>query len=244
MSIRLTIFTAVAALGCAMLVFEFKGTVRSIDRQIAATDRTIQQDRWKLQTLRADYAYLIRPERLALQAAQLGMVPATTKNMVQVASLPFDPGLLYANKTMPATLPGGEMVELKVKPASPGYVAHGEEQQAAVDAAPAAVAAAGADAPARQADEAPAQQAATAATTAEDTPAPPKAGAEQVASARPEQPAARKAAAVRAEEAAKATKAAQAALAARIAQATARRQAPVARQPAAPAPLWTRNTAP
>lgn len=227
MSWRLTIFTGMAALACAVVVFEFKGTVRTIDRQIVSTNREIEQQRWRLQTLRADYAYLTRPERLAMQAAQLGMVPASTRQMTQVTSIAFDSQVAFAGRALPVTLPGGETVELRFKPTSASYAAGEGEGADQGDVAAAAAGPSAARASQQESAEAP----------------PAHADREQVATATPAKsgPAAAKAeqsASSRAIEAAKATKAAQAALAARIAQATARRGATVAPQKSSPAPLW------
>ncbi|SNB56153.1 hypothetical protein SAMN07250955_101522 [Arboricoccus pini] len=220
MSWRLTIFTGMAALACAVVVFEFKGTVRTIDRQIVSTSREIEQQKWRLQTLRADYAYLTRPERLAMQAAQLGMVPASTKAMTQISAIALDSQVAFADRAVPVTLPGGETVELRFKPASVGYVARDAGAIGQEDAPPASAESSSTQAPPAQPER------------------------EQVASATPSKlvPASAKAessASSRAAEAAKATKAAQAALAARIAQATARRSATtVAPQKSSPAPMW------
>jgi len=112
-----SVLVAGAALGAAALVFQLKGTVRELERELARTERTIEEARWRLQTLKADHAFLARPERLALQAAQLGMVPATASRLVAVQAIAHgQPQQEPAAKVVAVVLPSGERVELRFKP--------------------------------------------------------------------------------------------------------------------------------
>lgn len=119
-----SVLVAGAALGAAALVFQLKGTVRELERELARTERTIEESRWRLQTLKADHAFLSRPERLALQAAQLGMVPATASRLVAVQAIARgQPQEEPAARSVAVVLPSGERTELRFKPSPAGRTA-------------------------------------------------------------------------------------------------------------------------
>ena len=72
-----------------------------------------------MRTLRADLAYLSRPERLAMQAQQLGLHPAGAETLTtppEIAKL-YDPAL--AGMALAVVLPSGDQVQLAVKPRPP-----------------------------------------------------------------------------------------------------------------------------
>ena len=108
--------TALAAIA-AVVVFEMKGEVREVDREIARTRGAIEEATWRLQTVRADYAFLTRPERIARQAEQLGMVPGTASEIVVVEAIGRDLQQLFEEKVVPVRLPDGKELALRFKPA-------------------------------------------------------------------------------------------------------------------------------
>ncbi len=73
MSSRAAIALGAAALCAAMAVFELKRVVHERERELAALERAIAEERARIRTLRADLAWLTRPERIATQARQLGL---------------------------------------------------------------------------------------------------------------------------------------------------------------------------
>ena len=69
-----------------------------------------------MQAARADLEYLIRPDRIVLQASQLGMVEARGGRLAGAAQLPDWEQLQWSKAPMPAILPSGVAVELRAKP--------------------------------------------------------------------------------------------------------------------------------
>ena len=72
-----------------------------------------------LQAVHADLEYLTRPDRIVLQAAQLGMVEVRGGRLVEVARLPDWQQLQWSKAPMPAVLPSGVAVELRGRPYTP-----------------------------------------------------------------------------------------------------------------------------
>ncbi len=107
-----------AALLVAMAVFQLKFVVRERERELAATRRAIQEERWRIQTLHADWAWLTRPERIVAQARQLGLEPIRAERMARVADLPDAAVLAFAGRTLTVELDPGQAVELRFKPAT------------------------------------------------------------------------------------------------------------------------------
>src|SRR5262245_37879927 len=110
------------AVAAAAVVFQIKGTVREVEREIRRTERAIDEASWRLQTLKADYAYLTRPERLALQARQLGMVPGTSTEIAAVEAIAFAGQSQFSDKVIPVQLRTGAQLELRFKPVRPMIV--------------------------------------------------------------------------------------------------------------------------
>jgi hypothetical protein len=103
-------------LGAASATFLLKYQVRDLERDLAELHDAIEEEQWRHQTLRADLAFLTRPGRIAMQAEQLGMVPARADRVATVASIARDDQLQLAGQTLPVTLPSGDKVELRFKP--------------------------------------------------------------------------------------------------------------------------------
>ncbi len=116
MSSRAAIALGAAALCAAMAVFELKRVVRERERELAALDRAIAEERDRIRTLRADLAWLTRPERIATQARQLGLEPARIDRLVRAEDLPDATALLFAGRSLLVELDPGQLVELRFKP--------------------------------------------------------------------------------------------------------------------------------
>ena len=116
MSSRSSVVAVVLALGAAAVVFQLKHTVLELERELKTTRQQIEEQRWRQQKLRADRAYLPRPERIAMQARQLGMQPLRPARIAEVGQIVRHDHLELAGKTVPFVLPSGAAVELRIKP--------------------------------------------------------------------------------------------------------------------------------
>lgn len=112
------LLTAVAlSLGAAAATFHLKHAVRDLEREIAKVETEIARERWAVQAAAADLAYLTRPERLVMQAEQLGMVPARGSRVVAADQIVTEQQIRLAKLSVkPATLPSGTTVALRTKP--------------------------------------------------------------------------------------------------------------------------------
>lgn len=116
MSLKPALALGTAALLVAMAVFELKRVVRERERELVELERAIEAERARLRTLRADLAWLTRPERVATQARQLGLEPARIERVVRVEDLPDATALLFAGRSLTVELVAGEAIELRFKP--------------------------------------------------------------------------------------------------------------------------------
>lgn len=116
MSLGYLISSMVLAVGAAAATFQLKYAVRDLERDLATTKAKIEREGWAIQGARADLEYLTRPDRIALQAKQLGMVSARGGRLARATQLPDWDQLQWANTTMPALLPSGSAIEFRVKP--------------------------------------------------------------------------------------------------------------------------------
>ena len=114
---------ACLTVGAAAATFHLKHAVRDLERNLAATEARIAQERWAVQSARADLAYLTRPERIVMQAQQLGMVPARGDRLVQADQILTFRQLQFAKAQMPAVLPSGAEVSLRGKPLPQAFLA-------------------------------------------------------------------------------------------------------------------------
>jgi cell division protein FtsL len=119
MTVKLAIggglFVAVVVYG----VFAVKHEVRQLERELAGLRQEVQQERHRLQVLRADWAYLTRPERLAEQAGQLELAPARPDQIMALSTIPDRLRVRHAGREWPAALPSGGEIELRLKPLLP-----------------------------------------------------------------------------------------------------------------------------
>lgn len=118
MSPRPAILVGALAVLVAMAVFQLKLVVRERERELARIARAIQEERSRIRTLEADWAWLTRPERVTAQARQLGLEPVRADRLARVADLPDATALAFAGRTLTVELAEGEAVELRFKPVS------------------------------------------------------------------------------------------------------------------------------
>ena len=88
---RLMNIVAIAALvGSAVYVYSVKYQTIYDSEQIVKTRHLIGRERDKIEALRAEYAYLTRPDRLqALADRQLDLQPLSLRQIVKAADLPW-----------------------------------------------------------------------------------------------------------------------------------------------------------
>ncbi|MFZ1428081.1 MAG: hypothetical protein WAS21_15060 [Geminicoccaceae bacterium] len=104
------------SVGAAVATFQLKYAVRNVEGELATVRAQIAREREVVQSARADLAYLTRPDRLVMQAAQLGMVPARGERLLAASQLPGWDQLQWARLPVQATLPSGAGIELRSKP--------------------------------------------------------------------------------------------------------------------------------
>jgi cell division protein FtsL len=90
MSLRVTMLIYMAVIAIAGFgVYLVKYTVQDMQRQVAALDKELQQERELLHLLKAEWAYLNRPERLErLASRHLKMVPLEATTLSSVRAIP------------------------------------------------------------------------------------------------------------------------------------------------------------
>jgi hypothetical protein len=115
-SLRYILTAVMLSVGAAAATFQLKHKVRTVERELAEVGDAIAHERWLARAARADLAYLTRPERIVLQAGQLGMVPVRGSRLVQAGQIPTQEQVRFANAAMAATLPSGAEVALRLKP--------------------------------------------------------------------------------------------------------------------------------
>ncbi len=115
-SLRYTLAAVVLSVGAAAATFQLKHKVRAVERELGEVGGAIAQERWLARSARADLAYLTRPERIVMQAEQLGMVPVRGGRLMEPGQIPTQDQLQFANAALAATLPSGAEVALRLKP--------------------------------------------------------------------------------------------------------------------------------
>jgi cell division protein FtsL len=84
----LLIYMAVIAVAACGVYF-VKYSVQDMQRKVAALEEQLQQEQQALHLLRAEWAYLNRPERLSrLAADHLKMVPVAATSLTTLAAIP------------------------------------------------------------------------------------------------------------------------------------------------------------
>lgn len=111
------ILTAAAlSLAAAAATFHLKYAVRDLERDLARARSRIDADERAVRTLRADLAYLTRPDRLVAQAAQAGMVPAAGSRIVDASTLEQWGRLALSATEFETVLPSGTTISMRAKP--------------------------------------------------------------------------------------------------------------------------------
>lgn len=108
----LLLFTVLVAAG----VFHLKYSVVRLGAELARLDADIEETRWEIATLEADWAYLTRPERLGRQASVLDMVPASAGRIVDIEQIGRMRQLELSRDSIPFVLPSGGEAAFLAKP--------------------------------------------------------------------------------------------------------------------------------
>lgn len=117
-SLQAVVVVLAALIAAAGGLFALKHRVRGLEQELAQVRQRIEAEQWALRTTRADLAYLVRPDRLAMQAQQLGLISATGSRIARDEQLPIP--LLLAADARPFTipLPSGAEARFRFKPYS------------------------------------------------------------------------------------------------------------------------------
>ncbi len=107
---------AILIIVAATSLFQLKYAVVAAESEIARIEQEIDAEHWRLRTLAIDWAHLARAERLARQARAVGMAPATLDRVVEAGQIGDYRQMQMARRPMPAALPSGQVIELRVKP--------------------------------------------------------------------------------------------------------------------------------
>ena len=107
---------AVLIIVAATSLFQLKYAVVAAEGEIARIQQEIDAEHWRLRTLKVDWAHLARVERLTQQARAVGMAPATLDRVVEAEQIGDYRQLQLARRPLPAELPSGQVIELRVKP--------------------------------------------------------------------------------------------------------------------------------
>lgn len=116
---RPVLLLIVGVLLAAVAVYRLNYAVDALERELARTRERIDLARADLGSLEASWAYLTRPGRLARLAESLGMVPMSSGRVVAAESIGTARELELAGWPVPARLPSGEAVELRLRPPLP-----------------------------------------------------------------------------------------------------------------------------
>lgn len=103
-------------LAIAGTTYRLKHAVRGLDGELGELRHEIDRERWAMRAAQADLEYLVRPERLVMQAPQLGLVPAKGSRIVSAEAVPPMALLALAASPMPVVLPSGGAAVLLARP--------------------------------------------------------------------------------------------------------------------------------
>lgn len=105
------------ALLAAAGLYTMKDQVQRLERELRGLEAAIAAERGHLDRLRAEWATLNHPGRLArLARAHLDMRPAEPRQIVEIAEIPFRVDLDLDQRDLRAVLPSGVEVPLRLKP--------------------------------------------------------------------------------------------------------------------------------
>ena len=117
MSARLALGGLVIALVAACGLYIMKERVSRLEGELRRQEATIAAEQSRLHRLRAEWAMLERPGRIARLAAEhLELRPAQPMQIMTIADLPRRADLQVAERQLHALLPSGAEVVLRLKP--------------------------------------------------------------------------------------------------------------------------------
>ena len=117
MSTRLALGGLLLALVAACGLYIMKDRVSRLDGELRRQQAMIAAEQTRLHRLRAEWAMLEEPGRIArLAAAHLQLRPAHPTQIMRIDDLPRRAELLVAERQLPALLPSGAEVVLRFKP--------------------------------------------------------------------------------------------------------------------------------
>jgi cell division protein FtsL len=117
MSVKLALVGLVMALLAACGLYVMKDRVSQLEGELTRQQGLLAVEHSQLYRLRAEWAMLERPARLARLAAEhLDLVPAHPTQIMTVADLPRRDELDLAGRQLRAQLPSGASIALRLKP--------------------------------------------------------------------------------------------------------------------------------
>ncbi|MYZ47798.1 cell division protein FtsL [Propylenella binzhouense] len=89
------VLSVAAAVSAAVFVFQVKYRAEAVAERTAELERQLDSERETLSLLKAEWSYLIQPNRIQelvqRHGEQLGLKPLDPKQLVRIADLPFRP---------------------------------------------------------------------------------------------------------------------------------------------------------
>jgi cell division protein FtsL len=88
--LKLGVFSLTVAILAACGVYGLKNRVQVLEKELAAIERMIEEERIEIKRLNAEWATLSHPERLArLASTHLGLEPALPRQITAIADIPM-----------------------------------------------------------------------------------------------------------------------------------------------------------
>jgi cell division protein FtsL len=138
MTLRLGLLSLMVALLAASGLYVLKDRVRHLENELRGAQIAISVEKTRLNRLRAEWALLNQPGRLArLAAVYLKLQPAQPGQIVGIPDIPLRADLELDRRSLTALLPSGSRIPLRLKPPDrlalpePWRQAPGRDHQAA-----------------------------------------------------------------------------------------------------------------
>ncbi len=117
MTMKLGLVSLLIALLAASGLYTLKDQVRRREGELRGLQVAISAEKVKLNRLRAEWALLDQPSRLArLAGAYLELQPAQPGQIVRITDVPLRADLELEQRSLTALLPSGGEVPLRLKP--------------------------------------------------------------------------------------------------------------------------------
>jgi hypothetical protein len=117
MTMKVGLISLLIALLAASGLYTLKDQVRRREGELRGLQVAIAAERAKLNRLRAEWALLDQPSRLArLAAVHLDLQPAQPGQIVRIIDVPLRAELELEQRSMIARLPSGGEIPLRLKP--------------------------------------------------------------------------------------------------------------------------------